>query len=155
MTTKAYRQSHKKEIQEARIRYKEKHKEKSLEWIERNRKNKQRWRLANKEKVKAKQRKKYLRQKQGWGVSADALFIKMKHYFGDKCLRCGSSDHLEKDHVVPIALGGVNHITNLQPLCSTCNLLKSNTIADYRDPTSLKTFLLLNIVEKSDTAQSA
>lgn len=44
--------------------------------------------------------------------------------YGRKCARCGSQDHLEKDHIRPIALGGTNMIDNIQPLCRSCNASK-------------------------------
>jgi 5-methylcytosine-specific restriction endonuclease McrA len=44
--------------------------------------------------------------------------------FGGKCAHCGSSDHLTIDHIVPISLGGLNVIDNLQPLCGRCNSSK-------------------------------
>jgi 5-methylcytosine-specific restriction endonuclease McrA len=52
--------------------------------------------------------------------------------YGNKCLRCGSSESLSPDHVVPLCKGGSNDITNIQPLCVQCNLRKHRTIADYR-----------------------
>jgi 5-methylcytosine-specific restriction endonuclease McrA len=40
------------------------------------------------------------------------------------------------DHIVPLAAGGLNDITNFQPLCRACNLAKSADrllpSADYR-----------------------
>lgn len=51
---------------------------------------------------------------------------------GNKCLQCGSSDNLTIDHIVPIALGGKNHINNYQTLCQPCNLAKGKKIRDLR-----------------------
>ena len=44
--------------------------------------------------------------------------------YGRKCAQCESTDHLEKDHIHPIALGGANTIDNIQPLCRSCNASK-------------------------------
>lgn len=52
---------------------------------------------------------------------------------GDVCLKCGAQP-VTKDHIVPLARGGLNHPTNLQPLCGPCNRSKSDGIADYRTP---------------------
>ncbi len=52
--------------------------------------------------------------------------------YGEKCLRCGSIDFLTIDHAYPISIGGRNHVSNLQPLCSACNAWKSNRYIDYR-----------------------
>ena len=53
--------------------------------------------------------------------------------YGNKCLRCGRTDvKLTVDHVIPIKLGGVNTIENLQPLCGSCNFSKGASHRDYR-----------------------
>lgn len=43
----------------------------------------------------------------------------------NQCQRCGAKDKLEVDHVVPVAFGGTNDLTNGFILCSTCHLAKS------------------------------
>lgn len=50
---------------------------------------------------------------------------------GDKCLRCGGKP-VTRDHIVPLARGGLNHPSNLQPLCTKCNNKKGDAIMDYR-----------------------
>lgn len=55
--------------------------------------------------------------------------------YNHTCLCCGKQEpeiKLSVDHVVPIARGGSNEITNIQPLCLTCNLQKSTKTIDYR-----------------------
>lgn len=52
---------------------------------------------------------------------------------GNKCLACGRDDVLlTVDHVVPVVLGGTNDISNLQPLCKSCNSKKHAQVIDYR-----------------------
>lgn len=53
-------------------------------------------------------------------------------YYGNKCLACGSTENLEADHIVPIAKKGTGYITNIQPLCRTCNRKKHTKILDFR-----------------------
>lgn len=53
---------------------------------------------------------------------------------GSRCLKCGSTDRLEADHVLPVTLGGLNSVENYQPLCRSCNASKSDTHVDYRSP---------------------
>jgi 5-methylcytosine-specific restriction endonuclease McrA len=50
---------------------------------------------------------------------------------GDACLKCGAQP-VTRDHIVPIARGGLNHPANLQPLCRRCNGRKNDNIVDYR-----------------------
>lgn len=42
----------------------------------------------------------------------------------DKCVHCGSSENLQVDHIVPVALGGKTELSNLQVLCKLCNCSK-------------------------------
>lgn len=37
-----------------------------------------------------------------------------------------------KDHVVPVLFGGSNDISNIQPLCRSCNSSKGASTVDYR-----------------------
>ncbi len=47
---------------------------------------------------------------------------------GGRCVKCGKSDYLEFDHIIPHARGGSNSVNNVQILCRRCNLLKSDRI---------------------------
>lgn len=47
---------------------------------------------------------------------------------GSKCNICGSTEDLEVDHIIPISKGGRNTKSNVQVLCSTCNLNKRDKI---------------------------
>lgn len=49
------------------------------------------------------------------------------------CFECGSTIAIQIDHIIPIALGGVNGIGNLMPLCKDCNLSKGKkTYMEWR-----------------------
>lgn len=50
-----------------------------------------------------------------------------------RCLCCGAAGRLHADHVVPVSRGGLNHISNRQPLCASCNSRKGTQTIDYRD----------------------
>ena len=45
-----------------------------------------------------------------------------------KCVRCGSQENIEFDHIIPFSKGGANTYRNLQILCQNCNRSKSNNI---------------------------
>ena len=41
-----------------------------------------------------------------------------------RCVKCGSRENLEIDHMVPLARGGSSRLENLQLLCQDCNRRK-------------------------------
>jgi hypothetical protein len=45
-----------------------------------------------------------------------------------KCVKCGSREKLEFDHIVPVSEGGSNTARNIELLCEKCNRIKSNKI---------------------------
>ena len=47
---------------------------------------------------------------------------------GGKCVRCGKSEKLEFDHIIPVSKGGASTYRNLQLLCENCNRTKSDKI---------------------------
>src|SRR3990167_1390019 len=38
-----------------------------------------------------------------------------------QCKKCGSTDYLTIDHIIPISRGGLHESENLQTLCRSCN----------------------------------
>lgn len=48
------------------------------------------------------------------------------------CLKCGATEKLSIDHIVPLVLGGSSDRDNLQTLCRSCNSSKRTKIEDYR-----------------------
>jgi len=47
---------------------------------------------------------------------------------GGRCVKCGSKENLEFDHIIPISKGGSNTARNIQLLCEKCNREKGNSI---------------------------
>ena len=56
----------------------------------------------------------------------------LERLWGSKCLKCGSVNNLQWDHIIPLALGGDHCVANLQRLCRKCNERKQAREADYR-----------------------
>lgn len=52
--------------------------------------------------------------------------------FGGYCVKCGSADDLEWDHITPASWGGSDGIENMQRMCRRCNDEKGASYADYR-----------------------
>jgi 5-methylcytosine-specific restriction endonuclease McrA len=45
-----------------------------------------------------------------------------------KCVKCGSRERLEFDHIIPVTAGGSNTERNVQLLCESCNRSKGATV---------------------------
>jgi 5-methylcytosine-specific restriction endonuclease McrA len=58
----------------------------------------------------------------GWHTEAEwqALCLRAR----GKCTACGRKAKLTRDHIIPLAAGGSDDITNIQPLCTPCNSRK-------------------------------
>ena len=86
------------------------------------------WRAA---KVRARRARKY----QAEGSHTEAEWEALKAQYDYTCLRCGKCEPeitLTRDHVIPITKGGSDWITNIQPLCHSCNSAKNAQSIDYR-----------------------
>src|SRR5206468_2275324 len=45
-----------------------------------------------------------------------------------RCVRCGSRERLEYDHIIPVSNGGGNSVRNIELLCEACNRSKGANI---------------------------
>jgi 5-methylcytosine-specific restriction endonuclease McrA len=103
---------------------------------QKNRDGAKRWRQKYPERLRAQNR----RTKMQWRAvpieHTPAQWEAMKAYFSYRCLCCGRYEPeivLTEDHVIPITRGGTDHISNIQPLCFSCNSAKGNRHeTDYR-----------------------
>jgi len=62
-------------------------------------------------------------------------WIDLKERYGHTCLRCGKQEpqiKLSVDHVVSLVHGGSSDISNIQPLCCSCNKSKQGRSQDFR-----------------------
>ncbi len=47
---------------------------------------------------------------------------------GRACVQCATTEDLQFDHIIPVALGGGTSVENLQILCGDCNRAKSDAL---------------------------
>jgi len=67
-----------------------------------------------------------------WGSHTEKEWSEFAQFCGSKCLRCGKPE-FTKDHVQPLSRGGTDELSNLQPLCRSCNSWKFTRTIDFRD----------------------
>lgn len=63
-----------------------------------------------------------------------------------KCARCGSKGKLTIDHIVPLAQGGTNDCSNIQPLCTPCNDAR-NIRPAYIQPYARATYTIGDVID--------
>ena len=54
--------------------------------------------------------------------------IKVWRRDNGKCVKCGTRQNLEFDHIIPVSNGGSNSPRNIELLCENCNRFKSDSI---------------------------
>jgi 5-methylcytosine-specific restriction protein A len=78
---------------------------------------------------------------QGNGCLRDFIYMPdkdgIKYKKKEKCERCGGTNKLAVDHIIPIAKGGSDCIDNKQTLCIHCNSKKNDTIDCFVKPVFL------------------
>lgn len=69
------------------------------------------------------------------GTFNETQWLQLKADTGNKCLACGKPESeviLTVDHITPLSKGGINELSNVQPLCWNCNVNKFTQVIDYR-----------------------
>src|SRR6266496_3378783 len=92
--------------------------------IERERERERARYYAEKDRYVAQARNRKARKKAAEGSFSASEWRELKRRYDYRCLRCDRSEpdiQLTPDHVIPLARGGSNYITNIQPLCLECN----------------------------------
>ena len=94
-----------------------------------------RWKRANKAKVNAATHRRRTTLQGCSEHHTAAEWEALLAATGHTCLWCGANDvAMTKDHIVPVSKGGSNAVTNLQPLCKSCNSRKHTKTMDLRGP---------------------
>jgi len=85
--------------------------------------------------IAAKSAKRRALKVQSGGSYTEQEWIDLKDCYNYTCLCCGKREpeiKLCADHVIPIVKGGSSYISNIQPLCGSCNSRKHVKVVDYR-----------------------
>jgi len=127
---------------ETRRRYKKNRDEnlkKGREWYRQNREKKlaqnAQWRRDNPESSHAIWHRYKSRKINSGGDFTSEQWEQVKGYYcpTGRCLCCNKKRKLTIDHVIPLSRGGGNYISNIQPLCKSCNSTKGGyRKTDYR-----------------------
>jgi 5-methylcytosine-specific restriction endonuclease McrA len=112
----------------------------SADWRENNRDidrvAAKRWRLEHNTEYRVIQHRARALRRDCQGDFTAEQWEGVKAMFDYRCPRCGKREPeiaLSIDHITPLAFGGSNDISNIQPLCKPCNAAKgARVVIDYR-----------------------
>ena len=91
------------------------------------------WKKEHPDRVSASSERRRAKIKGVGGTVSDEEWKNILNKYGNICLRCGRGDvRLTMDHIIPVDLGGVHTVNNVQPLCQSCNSIKYLKTTDYR-----------------------
>ena len=114
-------------------RNKDKHSEYVKKWVDKNFEYKKAlnasWKKCNKDLVNASTQKRRAAKKSQLGNVSKNIVKSLLSLQKNLCVNCNSdlTQHgYHIDHVMPLSLGGLHDDSNLQLLCPTCNMKKSN-----------------------------
>jgi len=91
------------------------------------------WHKNNRDKHTATSNRYHLALSRAEGSYTEKQWLDLCSESNNRCFCCGKIKPLEADHVIPVSKGGTNWISNIQPLCHSCNTSKGNRrTTDYR-----------------------
>lgn len=109
------------------------------EYLERSRKRRNErnkaWAKSNRDKMNTVKHRRRSKEQLCQGSHTTAEWKAVLDRYNHTCLRCGKRApevKLQRDHVIPVIVGGSNDIENIQPLCGPCNKWKGDKAIDYR-----------------------
>jgi len=113
-----------------RLAYLREWKKKNKSWLAYNntpagKERRRRWQKANPINGAVNAQRRRARIKNANGEMSYKAILDRISYWGHRCWICGDKA-TEIDHIIPIAKGGSNWPSNIRPICSTCNKIKSD-----------------------------
>lgn len=90
------------------------------------------WQKNNPENARARSHRYRTSKSEAGGSFTASEWKALKKQYGGRCACCGQKTKLTADHVVPVIAGGSSDISNIQPLCKSCNSSKRDKATDYR-----------------------
>ena len=127
---RAYRLTRRKEIIAQKMAYQRAHIAKATKWTDdykkRNPLKRDKWK-------KQAGRNRRSRRVQSIGKFTSAEWEELCTLYNNKCVCCEEIKPLTVDHVIPLSKGGTNYISNIQPLCRSCNSRKGTHSTDFRN----------------------
>lgn len=87
-----------------------------------------RWKKKNPSRLAHLKSRYYARRKNAEGSHSYEEWKELCIAFDWLCAYCKKAYKLTKDHIIPLSKGGTDYISNIQPLCRSCNSKKHNSI---------------------------
>ena len=89
--------------------------------LEYDKQRKAKWSAENLDKRRMSYHKRNIRLKENVFYISDK---EIKRLLSSPCFYCGSLNHIQIDHVIPVSKGGRHSIGNIVPACRSCNASK-------------------------------
>ena len=91
---------------------------------ESNKRATKKYRQSEKGKIKRRLNKHARRVADSKGDFTFEQWKEILNLYNQSCAECGGKNNLEIDHIKPISKGGLHTMSNIQPLCRSCNAKK-------------------------------